>query len=98
MKKRYTEFKLLILGSELSGKTTFFKQMQLSHGTNPSISDRKSYSLPIIRAIFLGIQRLIKVVQRHHLGKENKLKNVVCPRIACIFVQKIHRHIQNHAI
>ena len=70
MKKRYTEFKLLILGSELSGKTTFFKQMQLSHGTNPSISDRKSYSLPIIRAIFLGIQRLIKVVQWHHLGKQ----------------------------
>ena len=70
MKKRHREFKLLILGSELSGKTTFFKQMQLSHGTNPSISDRKSYSLSIIRAIFLGIQRLIKVVQRHQIGKK----------------------------
>jgi len=71
MKKRHREFKILILGSELSGKTTFFKQMQISHGTNPSLSDRKSYSLSIIRAIFLGIQRLIKIVQRHQIGYEN---------------------------
>ena len=70
MKKRHREFKILILGSELSGKTTFFKQMQISHGTNPSLSDRKSYSLSIIRAIFLGIQQLIKVVQGYQIGKK----------------------------
>ena len=71
MMKRTTQLKILILGSELSGKTTFFKQMQLGHGTKPSISERKCYSLPIIRAIFLGIQQLIKVVQLRHLGKKN---------------------------
>ena len=77
MKKRHREFKILILGSELSGKTTFFKQMQLSHGTNSSLSDRKSYSLSIIRAIFLGIQRLIKVVQRHQIGNNRAYWNII---------------------
>ena len=86
MMKRTTQLKILILGSELSGKTTFFKQMQLGHGTKPSISERKCYSLPIIRAIFLGIQRLIKVVQLRHLGKKN---NLFIPIVSNVF----YRHI-----
>lgn len=57
------EFKLLLLGTGESGKSTFVKQMRIIHGDGYSIADRRQHKELVHRNVFMSIQQLIRAME-----------------------------------
>ncbi|XP_047425547.1 guanine nucleotide-binding protein subunit alpha-14-like [Mugil cephalus] len=62
-KDSHREFKLLLLGTGESGKSTFIKQMRIIHGTGYSESDRKGFTRLVFQNIITAIQALIQAMK-----------------------------------
>uniref|UniRef100_A0A8C5C888 Guanine nucleotide-binding protein subunit alpha n=2 Tax=Gadus morhua TaxID=8049 RepID=A0A8C5C888_GADMO len=53
------EFKLLLLGTGESGKSTFIKQMRIIHGSGYTEEDKRSYTRLVYQNIFTAMQTMI---------------------------------------
>ncbi|XP_043421663.1 guanine nucleotide-binding protein subunit alpha-14 [Prionailurus bengalensis] len=56
------EFKLLLLGTGESGKSTFIKQMRIIHGSGYSDEDRKGFTKLVYQNIFTAMQSMIRAM------------------------------------
>ncbi|XP_026210335.1 guanine nucleotide-binding protein G(q) subunit alpha-like [Anabas testudineus] len=61
-KESRREFKLLLLGTGESGKSTFIKQMRIIHGRGYSDEDRKGYTRLVFQNIFTAMQAMIQAM------------------------------------
>lgn len=69
------EFKLLLLGTGESGKSTFIKQMRIIHGRGYSEEDRRDFTRLVFQNIFTAMQALIQamnILQIPYMFKDNK--------------------------
>ncbi|XP_029693955.1 guanine nucleotide-binding protein subunit alpha-11-like [Takifugu rubripes] len=57
------EFKLLLLGTGESGKSTFIKQMRIIHGTGYSEADRRGFTRLVFQNIVTAIQALVYAIE-----------------------------------
>ncbi|CAL9682146.1 unnamed protein product [Knipowitschia caucasica] len=56
------EFKLLLLGTGESGKSTFIKQMRIIHGRGYSEEDRRDFTRLVYQNIFTAMQAIIQAM------------------------------------
>jgi GTPase SAR1 family protein len=54
------EFKLLLLGTGESGKSTFIKQMRIIHGKGYSNDDKKGFAQLVYQNVIMGMQNLVR--------------------------------------
>lgn len=69
------EFKLLLLGTGESGKSTFIKQMRIIHGRGYSEEDRRDFTRLVFQNIFTAAQALIQamnILQIPYMFQDNK--------------------------
>ncbi|XP_004772191.1 guanine nucleotide-binding protein subunit alpha-14 [Mustela nigripes] len=69
------EFKLLLLGTGESGKSTFIKQMRIIHGSGYSDEDRKGFTKLVYQNIFTAMQAMIRAMDTlriHYVCEQNK--------------------------
>uniref|UniRef100_A0A8C7T8R2 Guanine nucleotide-binding protein subunit alpha n=1 Tax=Oncorhynchus mykiss TaxID=8022 RepID=A0A8C7T8R2_ONCMY len=57
------EFKLLLLGTGESGKSTFIKQMRIIHGTGYSEDDKRGFTKLVYQNIFTAMQSMIHAME-----------------------------------
>ncbi|XP_068609484.1 guanine nucleotide-binding protein subunit alpha-14-like [Brachionichthys hirsutus] len=68
------EFKLLLLGTGESGKSTFIKQMRILHGSGYNEGERKGFAQLVFQNIVTAIQALIyamRTLQLHYVDDNN---------------------------
>ena len=65
------EFKILLLGTGESGKSTFIKQFHLIHGSGYSDEDRRYFTKLIFQNIFMAIQTMIRAMELLRIQYEN---------------------------
>ncbi|TNN30198.1 Guanine nucleotide-binding protein G(q) subunit alpha [Liparis tanakae] len=58
----HREYKLLLLGTGESGKSTFIKQMRIIHGSGYSDEDRRDFSRLVYQNIFSAMQAMIQAM------------------------------------
>ncbi|KAM9307361.1 guanine nucleotide-binding protein G(q) subunit alpha-like isoform 1-T2 [Pholidichthys leucotaenia] len=56
------EYKLLLLGTGESGKSTFIKQMRIIHGRGYSEEDRRAFTRLVFQNIFTAMQAMIQAM------------------------------------
>uniref|UniRef100_A0A3B5KQ38 Guanine nucleotide-binding protein subunit alpha n=1 Tax=Xiphophorus couchianus TaxID=32473 RepID=A0A3B5KQ38_9TELE len=66
------EFKLLLLGTGESGKSTFIKQMRIIHGRGYSEEDRKGFTGLIYENIFTAMQAMIQAMSTLQISYKYK--------------------------
>uniref|UniRef100_A0A8C7D932 Guanine nucleotide-binding protein subunit alpha n=1 Tax=Oncorhynchus kisutch TaxID=8019 RepID=A0A8C7D932_ONCKI len=57
------EFKLLLLGTGESGKSTFIKQMRIIHGTGYSEEDKRGFTKLVYGNIVIAVQQMIQAMK-----------------------------------
>ncbi|XP_023839262.1 guanine nucleotide-binding protein G(q) subunit alpha [Salvelinus sp. IW2-2015] len=57
------EFKLLLLGTGESGKSTFIKQMRIIHGTGYSEEDKRGFTKLVYQNIFTAMQTMVHAME-----------------------------------
>ncbi|XP_034412812.1 guanine nucleotide-binding protein G(q) subunit alpha-like [Cyclopterus lumpus] len=62
MKDLQREYKLLLLGTGESGKSTFIKQMRIIHGSGYSDEDRRDFARLVYQNIFSAMQAMIQAM------------------------------------
>ncbi|TNN59460.1 Guanine nucleotide-binding protein G(q) subunit alpha [Liparis tanakae] len=73
------EFKLLLLGTGESGKSTFIKQMRIIHGRGYTDEDKRGFKRLVYQNIFTAMQAMIqamstlKIPYKFQLNKENAI-------------------------
>lgn len=71
-KKSRREFKLLLLGTGESGKSTFIKQMRIIHGRGYSDEDRRGFTTLIYENIFTAMQAMIQAMSTLQISYKYK--------------------------
>lgn len=74
------EYKLLLLGTGESGKSTFIKQMRIIHGRGYSEEDKRGFTRLVFQNIFTAMQAMIqamKALQIPYKHEHNKANAVV---------------------
>uniref|UniRef100_A0A3B3ZGC8 Guanine nucleotide-binding protein subunit alpha n=1 Tax=Periophthalmus magnuspinnatus TaxID=409849 RepID=A0A3B3ZGC8_9GOBI len=74
------EFKLLLLGTGESGKSTFIKQMRIIHGRGYSEEDRRDFTRLVYQNIFTAIQTIIQamnILRIPYMFEDNKVLSSV---------------------
>ncbi|XP_056299396.1 guanine nucleotide-binding protein subunit alpha-11-like isoform X2 [Pseudoliparis swirei] len=61
------EYKLLLLGTGESGKSTFIKQMRIIHGSGYSDQDKRDFSRLVYQNIFSAMQAMIQAMDALHI-------------------------------
>ncbi|XP_059214242.1 guanine nucleotide-binding protein G(q) subunit alpha-like [Centropristis striata] len=73
------EYKLLLLGTGESGKSTFIKQMRIIHGRGYSEEDKRGFTRLVYQNIFTAMQAMIqamsalKIPYKYGYNKENAI-------------------------
>ncbi|XP_062854706.1 guanine nucleotide-binding protein subunit alpha-14 [Trichomycterus rosablanca] len=57
------EFKLLLLGTGESGKSTFIKQMRIIHGAGYTEEDKKTFTKLVFQNIITAIQAMVRAME-----------------------------------
>ncbi|XP_036669800.2 G protein alpha q subunit [Drosophila suzukii] len=80
-KKGRLEFKVLVLGTGDSGKSTFIKQMRIIHGSGYSDEDKRRHIKLVFQNIFMAMQSMIMAMDELNIpygqGKHIELANLV---------------------
>ncbi|XP_072310820.1 guanine nucleotide-binding protein G(q) subunit alpha-like [Eucyclogobius newberryi] len=90
------EFKLLLLGTGESGKSTFIKQMRIIHGRGYSEEDRRDFTRLVYQNIFTAMQSIIQAMNMLHIPymfEENKAHAKV---ITEVDIEKLYRFSKLH--
>lgn len=90
------EFKLLLLGTGESGKSTFIKQMRIIHGRGYSEEDRRDFTRLVFQNIFTVMQTLIQamnILKIPFMFEENKVHAKVMSEVD---VEKLYLFSQIH--
>ncbi|KAJ0013001.1 hypothetical protein NQD34_017335 [Periophthalmus magnuspinnatus] len=90
------EFKLLLLGTGESGKSTFIKQMRIIHGRGYSEEDRRDFTRLVYQNIFTAIQTIIQamnILRIPYMFEDNKAHAKV---VSEADVEKVHRFSKLH--
>lgn len=56
------QYKLLLLGTGESGKSTFIKQLRIIHGTGYSVEDKRAHAKLVYQNIFSAMQSMIQAM------------------------------------
>nr|XP_015798452.2 guanine nucleotide-binding protein G(q) subunit alpha [Nothobranchius furzeri] len=83
-KESRREYKLLLLGTGESGKSTFIKQMRIIHGCGYSEEDRRGFTRLIFHNIFTAMQAMIQAMsalQIPYKYEHNKANAAVVSRV-----------------
>lgn len=67
---RYKSIRVLILGIQSSGKSTFSKQMKILHCNGFRKSEISSYRIILIQNLFLGLKEILSIA-RDKISKQN---------------------------
>ncbi|XP_037548545.1 guanine nucleotide-binding protein G(q) subunit alpha [Nematolebias whitei] len=79
-KQSHREFKLLMLGTGESGKSTFIKQMRIIHGRGYSDEDRRAFTRLVYQNIFTAMQAMIQAMNTLQIPyKYEHNKSLVAP-------------------
>ena len=79
------EFKLLLLGTGESGKSTFIKQLRIIHGAGYSDEDKKGHTKLVYQNIFSAMQSLIKAMDLLNIQYQDPTSKV---RMKLVFLSK----------
>lgn len=83
------EYKLLLLGTGESGKSTFIKQMRIIHGNGYSDEDKRGFTKLVYQNIFTAMQAMIHAMgtlQIPYKHQENKANASI---ITAVHVEKV---------
>ncbi|XP_013861966.1 guanine nucleotide-binding protein subunit alpha-11 [Austrofundulus limnaeus] len=83
-RKSEREYKLLLLGTGESGKSTFIKQMRIIHGRGYSEEDRRAFTRLVYQNIFTAMQAMIQAMntlQIPYKYEHNKASAVMVSRV-----------------
>ncbi|THD20334.1 Guanine nucleotide binding protein (G protein) q polypeptide [Fasciola hepatica] len=65
------EFKLLLLGTGESGKSTFIKQMRIIHGAGYSDEERRTFIKLVYQNIYMAMFTMIRAMESLRIAYEN---------------------------
>ncbi|KAG7271547.1 hypothetical protein CRUP_004010 [Coryphaenoides rupestris] len=81
------EFKLLLLGTGESGKSTFIKQMRIIHGSGYTEEDKRSYTRLVYQNIFTAMQTMVhamSALQISYKQEHNQVTTFTNPYVDAI--------------
>ncbi|XP_014899532.1 guanine nucleotide-binding protein subunit alpha-11-like [Poecilia latipinna] len=83
------EFKLLLLGTGESGKSTFIKQMRIIHGRGYSEEDRRGFTGLIYENIFTAMQAMIQAMSTLQISYKYKHNQDNADLISAVDVENV---------
>ncbi|XP_040929101.1 guanine nucleotide-binding protein G(q) subunit alpha-like isoform X2 [Betta splendens] len=88
-KETRREFKLLLLGTGESGKSTFIKQMRIIHGRGYSEEDRRSYTRLVYQNIFTAVQAMIQAMKMLQIPYSHEHNEANAGVVSAVDVEKV---------
>lgn len=70
------EIKLILFGTEESGKSTFIKQIRIIHGSGYSEDERLKFIPLIYKNIYMAMSSMIKAMELFDIPYENEQNQV----------------------
>ncbi|XP_028318316.1 guanine nucleotide-binding protein G(q) subunit alpha-like isoform X4 [Gouania willdenowi] len=83
------EYKLLLLGTGESGKSTFIKQMRIIHGHGYSDEDKRSFTRLVFQNIFTAMQAMIQAMSTFNLHYKYECNKANASIISRVDVERV---------
>ncbi|XP_020507179.1 guanine nucleotide-binding protein G(q) subunit alpha [Labrus bergylta] len=83
------EYKLLLLGTGESGKSTFIKQMRIIHGRGYSDEDKRSFTRLVYQNIFTAMQAMIQAMGTLQIPYKNENNKANARLVGEVHVEKV---------
>ncbi|KAM6975994.1 guanine nucleotide-binding protein G(q) subunit alpha-like [Tautogolabrus adspersus] len=83
------EYKLLLLGTGESGKSTFIKQMRIIHGRGYSDEDKRGYTRLVYQNIFTSMQAMIQAMNTLQIPYKNESNKANARIVSDVHVEKV---------
>ncbi|XP_042365526.1 guanine nucleotide-binding protein G(q) subunit alpha-like [Plectropomus leopardus] len=83
------EYKLLLLGTGESGKSTFIKQMRIIHGRGYSDEDKRGFKRLVYQNIFTAMQAMIQAMTTLHIPYKYEHNETNASIIRAVDVEKV---------
>ncbi|XP_047228360.1 guanine nucleotide-binding protein G(q) subunit alpha-like isoform X2 [Girardinichthys multiradiatus] len=83
------QFKLLLLGTGESGKSTFIKQMRIIHGRGYSDEDRRGFTRLIYENIFTAMQAMIQAMSTLQISYKYEHNEVNADLVSGVDVENV---------
>ncbi|XP_017263112.1 guanine nucleotide-binding protein G(q) subunit alpha [Kryptolebias marmoratus] len=88
-KESLREYKLLLLGTGESGKSTFIKQMRIIHGRGYSEEDRRGFTRLVYQNIFTAMQAMIQAMNTLQIPYKYELNKANATMVSRVDVEKV---------
>ncbi|CAJ1070147.1 guanine nucleotide-binding protein G(q) subunit alpha-like [Xyrichtys novacula] len=83
------EYKLLLLGTGESGKSTFIKQMRIIHGRGYSDEDKRGFTRLVYQNIFTAMQAMIQAMKTLQIPYKHKDNEANASIVSTVHVEKV---------
>lgn len=83
------EYKLLLLGTGESGKSTFIKQMRIIHGRGYSDEDKRGFKQLVYQNIFTAMQAMIQAMNTLQIPYKNEHNKANATTVNKVDVEKV---------
>lgn len=83
------EYKLLLLGTGESGKSTFIKQMRIIHGRGYSDEDKRGFTRLVYQNIFTAMQAMIQAMSTLHIPYKYEHNKANANLVRAVDVEKV---------
>ncbi|XP_075899914.1 guanine nucleotide-binding protein G(q) subunit alpha-like isoform X2 [Nelusetta ayraudi] len=83
------EYKLLLLGTGESGKSTFIKQMRIIHGRGYSDEDKRSFTRLVYQNIFTAMQAMIQAMKTLQIPYKYENNKANAAMVSEVEVEKV---------
>uniref|UniRef100_A0A3Q3VUC9 Guanine nucleotide-binding protein subunit alpha n=1 Tax=Mola mola TaxID=94237 RepID=A0A3Q3VUC9_MOLML len=91
------EYKLLLLGTGESGKSTFIKQMRIIHGRGYSDEDKRGFTRLVYQNIFTAMQAMIQAMNALQIPYKCENNKVNADLVSGVNVKKVTALTNAHA-
>ncbi|XP_016957021.1 G protein alpha q subunit-like isoform X1 [Drosophila biarmipes] len=88
-KRSKFEFKLLLLGTGESGKSTFIKQMRIIHDNGFSETEKQKYIKLVFQNVFMAMQSIIKAMEKLKISYGQEEHSEVAALVMSIDYDKV---------
>nr|XP_046231272.1 guanine nucleotide-binding protein G(q) subunit alpha-like isoform X1 [Scatophagus argus] len=83
------EYKLLLLGTGESGKSTFIKQMRIIHGRGYSDEDKRGFTRLVYQNIFTAMQAMIQAMNTLQIPYKYEINKANASIVSAVDVEKV---------
>ncbi|KAF5397188.1 Guanine nucleotide-binding protein G(Q) subunit alpha, partial [Paragonimus heterotremus] len=92
------EFKLLLLGTGESGKSTFIKQMRIIHGAGYSDEERRTFIKLVYQNIYMAMSTMIRAMENLKIAYENPANQAHAEVIREVDYESVTTMDQQHVV